>query len=116
MIIKYLKIWANVVREILDFKNISIIFLFYVILFFSIYFLFETGTTLSLLLTLLIILVRQATKLFMFYRKIVEDKKYDLILLKPIDPLVGLLIYNKDPMDVFLLLPILFLVKFKKNK
>lgn len=114
MIIKYLKIWTNVIREVLDFKNLSINFLFYIILFFSIDFLFETGTALSLLLTLLIIIFRQAVKLFMFYRKIVEDKKYDLILLKPINPLVGLLIYNKDPMDVLLLLPILALVKFGK--
>lgn len=114
--IRYLKIWIEVIKNTLDIRLLSMVFSFYLILFFAVYFFVSHSVMISLVITLLVIIIRQSIKLFMFYKDLIAANQFGFILLKPIDSLVGLIVYNKDPLDIFILLPIIVFVRFKKNK
>ncbi len=113
--LKLIKIWFSVIKKYFDLKSISI----FLIEFFAhilVVFLFTRNINLSLVFSVLLIVIRLSVKLFLFYKNLIQSNNYNLILLKPIDPLFGLLIYNHNPADILILLPILIYIKLRNYK
>lgn len=116
MMLKYLKIWLKVVRKYVTFKYLSItISIFFLCLFFT-NLLFGRNMTTSLIILLTVTIIFIFIRLLLFYKRMVNSESYCLLKLKPINPLFGVLVYNKNPLDIFILLPILLYLKIKDFK
>lgn len=113
MIFRYLKIWLKVISSTMQTKSLFMTLSFCLILLFIIYFLTGYKIGISVLILLLVLIVRQSLVLFVFYKKLLNTNQYDFVLLKPVDTLVGIIVFNKDPLDIIILLPILVTIKFR---
>ncbi len=113
---KYFLLWIKVVKGYIVPANIlkaTLEYLFYFALF---YFGFSFSIAISLFLLLLLIMVRLLVRLQNKYKELIKTEQFELILVKPIDPLFGILIFKPNPGDIFILLPILIYIKFRKLK
>lgn len=110
-----LKIWSKVIRKTLSFKSLLTFFSEHLIIYLAIYFLLNYEVVISFILLLILMIIRSVIRLFVFYKKLVELDSFDQILLKPIDPLFGLLIYRLNIADIVILLPILLYLKLKNR-
>ncbi|EKE04852.1 MAG: hypothetical protein ACD_19C00429G0012 [uncultured bacterium] len=116
MIFKFIKIWFKVVRDKISFKYLSQTLIFCFISLILIYFLINRNFSLSIFCLFILIATLLVIRLILFYKELVNLKIYDLILLKPIDPLFSLIVYNRNPADIIILLPILIYLKIKNIK
>lgn len=106
-------VWSKIVKRYMNIRVFGLIiseYFFYILI---TYFLVTRSFIFSLFLSYTLVSARLAIKLFYFYKNIQESGKSDLILLKPVDPLFGLLVYNHNPADIFILFPILIYIKIK---
>lgn len=110
------KIWLKVVKKNLNLRTVVIFFIKHLIVFLVLYFLFSYNIILSFILLIFLIIVMSATRLFLFYKKLISSDSFDQILLKPIDPILGLIVYQRNIADIVILLPILIFIKFKNKK
>lgn len=113
MIISYLKIWFNVVMKHVNI-NIALKTILIYILYFAIIFLltsFNLYFSIFIFFNMMIFIL--VSRLILLFRELTKSGKYDLLLLRPVDPLFGLLIYNKNPADILILVPVLIFIKFK---
>ena len=113
--INYIKIWISVVKKYTDLKCISLFLVEFFVYILIIYLVIE-NINLSVIVSILLITIRLFVQLYYFYKKLVDLNQYNLILLKPIDPLFGLLVFNHNPIDILILLPILIYIKIKNYK
>lgn len=116
MIFKYFKIWFNVVKKYVTIKYslISIVTLF--MSFASFYFLFSKNIINGILFSIILIDIILAIRFALNYNKIISSGLYDSIKLKPLHPIFTVLIYNRNPLDIFILLPILVYLKITNYK
>lgn len=114
MITNYFKIWLSVIVKTINYKLLSILFIEHLAIFFVVYYFTNYNLFLSFILLLTIIIVSSAVRIFYFYRKLTQPGGYDLVLLKPVNPLVGIMVYNRNPMDILFLLLILVYLKLRK--
>lgn len=112
----YFKIWLKVVKKSLNVKTTLMFFVGHVVLYLAIYLLSSYNIGLSFILLLLLMIIRSVVRLFVYYRKLIDSHGFEQILLKPIDPLIGLLVYNRNPADILVLAPILVYLKIKNYK
>ena len=116
MVFKYFTIWFKVVKKYATIKYslISIATLF--ISFISFYLLFSKNIINGLLFLIILIDVILTIRFVLNYNKIVSFGLYDSLKLKPLDPIFTLLIYNRNPLDIFILFPILIYLKIINYK
>lgn len=114
--IKYFHIWFNVVKKYISLELIFKTLVEYLLYFIIIYIFIIRNIYITLIISFTLIAIRLFIQLFYFYRKLIQSNDYNLILLKPVDPLFGLLVYNHNPADIIILLPILIYIKFKNYK
>lgn len=112
----YFKIWSKVIRKFITFKYLSVITLIFFLSLFFIYLFIGKSIINSLIILFVLISIDSSVRLALFYKKLINLNLYDLIKLKPIDPLIGLLIYNHNPLDIVILFPVLIFIKFKNYK
>ncbi len=111
----YFKIWLKVVKKSLNFKTTLIFIVEHVVLYLAIYLLFSYNIGLSFILLLLLMIIRSVIRLFAYYRKLITSDGFEQILLKPIDPLFGMIVFKRNLADVVLLLPVLIFLKLKNK-
>ncbi len=104
MIFTYFKIWLKVVSKKITLKYLAILSVSIILSLFLF----------NIVLIFLLIIIIQSFRLFIFYKHIEEDELFYTLKLKPVNPIFGLLIYNQNPLDIFILIPILFYLKIKK--
>ena len=109
-------IWWRVVKGNINLKSMIYIFIEHLVLYLLIYFLTKYNFVLSFILLLLLMVIRSAIRLFVFYKKLNESNNFEQILLKPIDPLLGLIVYQRSISDIVVLLPFLVFINFKNKK
>ncbi len=109
------KIWLKVAKKTLNFRTVIIFFVGHLVTFLIIYFLFSYNFILSIVFLVLLMLVMSVVRLFLFYKKLFNTDSLDKILLKPIDPLFGLIVYNMNIADIVMLLPLFIFLKFKNK-
>lgn len=108
--------WLKVIKKYVNIKVFAIVTIEYIFYFSLVHFFVTRGVILSLLISYVLISSRLFVQLFYYYKRLLESDQYNLILLKPIDPPLGLLVYNHNPADVFIILPILIYIKIKNYK
>lgn len=108
--------WFNVIKDNMSLKSMISIFIEHLVLYLLIYFITKYNIALSFILLLLIMIIRSLFRLFVFYKKQTESNNFEQILLKPIDPLVGLIVYQRNISDIVMLLLVLIFLKFKNKK
>ncbi len=99
--------------------NISIALktiLIYILYFAIILLLTSFNLYFSIFIFFILIVFILVSRLIILFRELTKSGKYDLLLLRPIDPLFGLLIYNKNPADILILGPILIYIKLSNYK
>jgi hypothetical protein len=116
MILTYFKIWLKVIKKCITFKYLSIVILVFLPSLFLIYLLLGKNILTSLIGLFILVIIILFVRLFIFYKKIIDLGLFNSLKLKPVDPLFGLLIYNRNPADIFILLPILIYIKIKRRK
>lgn len=112
----YFKIWLKVIRKNLSIKTLLVFFIEHLVLYLAIFFLFGDNIILSFILLLLLMIIRSVIRLFVFYKKLVDSGNFDQILLKPIDPLFGLIVFKMNLADIVILLPVLIFLKLKNKR
>lgn len=112
----YFKIWLKVIKKILNVKTILIFFVEHVFLYLVIYFLSSYNIGLSFILLLFLMIIRSAIRLFLYYRKLIDSDGFDQILLKPIDPLFGMIVFRMNLSDIVILFPVLIFLKLKNKR
>lgn len=113
--IKYLKIWTKVIKDTIDAKSLSFNLSICLVSYFAIYLMTDKNNVTSIILFILGIIVWQSIKLFIFYKELTANNQYDFVLLKPIHPLFGIILYHKDPLDIIVLIPVLLFLKIRKK-
>lgn len=113
MILTYFKIWLRVVSKTINFKLLSKFLAEHLVIFFVIYYFTNYDLFFSFISLLILMIIRSAIRIVFFYKKLIQSDSYDLILLKPIHPLVGLIIYNRNPADILFLLLVLIYIKLR---
>ena len=109
----YIKIWLSTVKKYTSLKSFLKMLLEYIFYFLIIYLFFAKNISLSLIYSIFLVAIRSSFQLFLFYKKLVDSDHYHLILLKPLDPIMGLLIYNHSLSDISILFPILIYIKVR---
>lgn len=116
MITRYLKIWFKVITKNNNLNDVAKSAVIHMLYFALILLLTNFRIGFSIFIFILFILFKLTSRLILLRRELINSEKYDLLLLQPIDPLWGLLIYNKNPADILILFPILLFVKFKNRE
>jgi uncharacterized membrane protein HdeD (DUF308 family) len=116
MIIRYLKIWFKVVKKHISLKLFLMQFAEHLVYFIAMYYLIGSHLLLAIILLVTLMAVRSSIRMFTFYKELINSGSYHQILLKPIDPLFGLLVYKRNMIDIVILIPLLLFLKFRKNK
>lgn len=116
MITRYLKIWFKVITKNNNLNDVAKSAVIHMLYFALIFLLTNFRIGFSIFIFILFILFKLTSRLILLRRELINSEKYDLLLLQPIDPLWGLLIYNKNPADILILFPILLFVKFKNRE
>lgn len=114
MILNNFLIWFKVIKKYITFKYLSILTFVFLLSLFFINTLTGGNIILSFVILIIIITILVLTRLLLFYKKITDLKLYYIFLLKPANPLFGLLIYNRNPLDIFIIFPILIYINIKK--
>ena len=114
--IKYFKIWFDVIQKYISLELILKTLVEYMLYFIVFYIFITRSVSISLFVALTLIAIRLLIQIVYFYKKLILSNDYNLILLKPVDPLFGLLIYNRNAADILILLPILIFIHFKNSK
>lgn len=113
MMLNLIKVWLKVVRKNVTYKYLSIILIFFLFSLLTIYLLTDRNIIFSIVIIYFFISAILFGRLFIFYKRLLESNTYDLIKLKPIPPLLGLLIYNQNLTDIVILLPLLIYIKLR---
>lgn len=108
--------WFKVVRKTLNLQLLVKVVFGHLLLFCIVYYFTGFNLLLSFVILLMFVIIRSAINIYLFYKELIRTNSYDLILLKPVNPLVSLIIYNKDITDVFLLLFVLLYLRIKMIK
>ncbi len=108
--------WLKVVINNFDIKMALIVLFVEVSLFIFVYFFLKNNFILIFVVWYLLSIIFQIVQVFLFYKKLLDEQKYDLLLLKPVDPLFGLLVYRHNVSDVFILPLILVYIKLANLK
>lgn len=108
-------IWLKVIKNNTNLKLVMFILIEHLVVYLLIYFITNYNIALSFILFLLVMATRSIIRMFVFYKKLIESKNFEQILLKPIDPLLGLIIYKMNIADIVTLLPVLIFLKFKNK-
>lgn len=115
MIISYLKIWISIVKKYTSIKTVLILLLENLFYFLVIYFFLTQSIVNSLFILILLVIMRSSIKIVVFLNNLKKTGDYNLVLLKPIDPLFGLIAYNHSPLDILILFPVLVYIKIKNR-
>lgn len=116
MIYKLIKIWFKVVRDKISFEFLSKILIFCFVNLIIIYLLTNKNLAISISLLIMLIIIILVIRIILFYKELINLKSYDSILLKPVDPIFSLIVYNRNPADIIILLPVLIYLKIKNYK
>lgn len=116
MITRYIKIWFKVIAKNNNLNDIFKTLVIYMLYFALVFLLTNFRLSFSIFLFILFLHFQITSRLILLYKNLVRTRKYDLILLTPVDPLWGLLIYNKNPADFLILFPILLFIYIKNYK
>ncbi len=116
MIYRYFKIWLKVVINNFDIKLTLIALFVEVLLFVFVYFFLMYNLALIFIIWYLLSIIFQIVQVFLFYKKLLYEQKYDLLLLKPVDPLYGLLVYRHNIADIFVMPLVLLYIKLSNFK
>lgn len=116
MIFNYLKIWLKVIKKHISLKAILKTVGIWLPCFVIIYFFTNRSLTNSIVILIVLLVAKLSIKIIFLYKELTRTDTFDLILLKPVDPLFGLIIYNRNPADILILLPILMFIKLRRYK
>ena len=108
-----LNVWFKIVRKKITYKYLSIMFMVFLLSLITTYLLTDRNIFLSIIIIYVFISAILFGRLFIFHKRLLESNTHDLIKLKPIHPLLGLLIYNQNPLDIFIIFPILIYIQIK---
>lgn len=113
--IQHFKIWAKVAVKNTSLKSIVVTLLEHLLYLGAIFLLTNYNLLLSFTLLIVLMMIRSAVRLFVFYKGLLHTNSYNSILLKPVDPLYGLFIYKRNITDILALIPVLLFLKFRKK-
>lgn len=116
MIFIYFKIWLKVVKKNVTYKYLSIALIVFLFSLFTTYLFTDRNIIFSIIIIYVFISTILFGRLFIFYKRLLDTDTYDSIKLMPIHSLLGLLIYNQNPLDIFIIFPILILLKISDIK
>jgi hypothetical protein len=113
MTINYIKIWVYTVKKYLSLQVI-VKMLIECLVYLSVFYVLTRNIKISLMYLIFLVAIKSSIQLFIFYKKLYKSDNYKLVLIRPIHPLFGLLVYSHNLLDITILLPVLIYLKIEK--